>query len=75
VGKTKRGKGTKLMAIADATGLPLAVHTDSASPHEVTHVQATIDKPSLGDCPSDLSGIVPMTVIRSMKSLPQAALR
>jgi transposase len=43
VGKTKRGKGTKLMAIADATSLPLAVHTDSASPHEVTLVEATID--------------------------------
>src|SRR4051794_15296732 len=43
VGKTKRGKGTKLMAIADATGLPLAVHTASASPHEVTLVDATIE--------------------------------
>jgi transposase len=43
VGKTKRGKGTKLMAIADATGLPLAVHTASASPHEVTLVEATVD--------------------------------
>lgn len=29
VGKTRRGKGTKLMVIADASGLPLAVHTDS----------------------------------------------
>jgi len=44
VGKTKRGKGTKLMAIADATGLPLAVHTASASPHEVTLVKATLDE-------------------------------
>ena len=43
VGKTKRGKGTKLMAIADAAGLPLAVHTDAASPHEVTLVEATVD--------------------------------
>jgi transposase len=43
VGKTKRGKGTKLMAIADAAGLPLAVHTASASPHEVTLVESTID--------------------------------
>ena len=42
VGKTKRGKGTKLMAIADATGLPLAVHATSASPHEVTLVEATL---------------------------------
>ena len=44
VGKTKRGKGTKLMVIADATGLPLAVHTTSASPHEVTLVEATFDE-------------------------------
>jgi len=44
VGKTKRGKGTKLMVIADASGLPLAVHTASASPHEVTLVQATLDE-------------------------------
>jgi transposase len=42
VGKTKRGKGTKLMVIADAAGLPLAVHTASASPHEVTLVEATL---------------------------------
>lgn len=42
VGKTKRGKGTKLMVIADAAGLPLAVHTTSASPHEVTLVEATL---------------------------------
>jgi IS5 family transposase len=44
VGKTKRGKGTKLMVIADAAGLPLAVHTASASPHEVTLVEATLNE-------------------------------
>ncbi|WP_298665361.1 transposase [uncultured Haemophilus sp.] len=44
VGKTRRGKGTRLMVIADASGLPLALHTDSASPHEVTPVQATLDE-------------------------------
>ncbi len=44
MGKTKRGKGTKLMVIADAAGLPLAVHTESASPHEVTLVEATLDE-------------------------------
>ncbi len=32
------------MVIADASGLPLAVHTASASPHEVTLVQATLDE-------------------------------
>ena len=44
MGKTKRGKGTKLMVIADASGIPVAVHTASASPHEVTLVQATLDE-------------------------------
>ena len=39
-----RGKGTRLMVIADASGLPLALHTDSASPHEVTPVQAALDE-------------------------------
>ena len=42
MGPTKRGKGTKLMAVADALGLPLAVHATSASPAEVTLVQATL---------------------------------
>jgi transposase len=42
VGKTKRGKGTKLMAVADSAGLPVAVCTESATPHEVTLVQQTL---------------------------------
>lgn len=42
VGKTKRGKGSKLMAVADRSGLPLAVHVTSASPHEVTLVHDTL---------------------------------
>ncbi len=42
MGKTKRGKGTKLMALADACGLPLSVCTASASPHEVTLVGETL---------------------------------
>ena len=42
VGKTKRGKGTKLMAMADGAGLPLAIHATSASPHEVTLVEDTL---------------------------------
>ena len=43
VGKTKRGKGTKIMAITDAAGLAVAAHVESASPHEVKLVEATID--------------------------------
>ena len=42
MGKTKRGKGTKLMAMADRFGFPVSVYTASASPHEVTLVQATL---------------------------------
>ncbi len=42
MGKTKRGKGTKLMVIADAHGLPLGVHTVSAAPHEITLVEAAL---------------------------------
>ncbi|MDQ3710663.1 MAG: IS5 family transposase [Acidobacteriota bacterium] len=41
-GKTKRGKGTKFMAVADRAGLPVAVHTCSASPHEVKLVSETV---------------------------------
>ena len=42
VGKTKRGKRTKVMALADCHGLPLAIHIESASPNEVTLVDATL---------------------------------
>jgi transposase len=42
VGKTTRGKGTKIMAMADRAGLPLAVHVEAASPHEVTLVEPTL---------------------------------
>ena len=42
MGKTKRGKGTKIMAVADSAGLPVAVCVESATPHEVTLVQQTL---------------------------------
>lgn len=35
IGKTKRGKGVKIMAIVDKHGLPLAVSTRAANHHEV----------------------------------------
>ena len=41
-GKTKRGKGTKLMAMADGAGLPIAISIGSASPHEVKLVETTL---------------------------------
>ena len=31
------------MAVADGSGLPLAVHVESASPHEVTLLEPTLD--------------------------------
>ena len=43
VGKTKRGKGSKIMAIADRTGLPVAIHVSSATPHEVSLVERTLE--------------------------------
>jgi transposase len=56
VGKTKRGKGTKLMALADASGLPLGVHAASASPHEVRLVEATLAASCAGEELERLSG-------------------
>ena len=56
MGKTKRGKGTKLMALADTSGLPLAVHAASASPHEVTLVEATLAASCAGEEPERLIG-------------------
>lgn len=44
MGKTKCGKSTKLMAVADGAGVPIAVHTASASPHEVTLAQGTVEQ-------------------------------
>jgi len=43
IGKTKRGKGVKIMGIVDRNGFPLAVCTHSANHHEVTLVQLTFD--------------------------------
>jgi hypothetical protein len=44
VGPTKRGKGTKIMAIAAVTSLPLAVTVDSTSPHEIKLVKETLGR-------------------------------
>jgi transposase len=43
IGKTKRGKGVKIMGIVDRNGLPIAVCTHAANHHEVTLVQLTFD--------------------------------
>src|SRR5271167_1179205 len=56
VGKTKRGKGTKIMGIADGHGLPLALRTESASPAEVKLVTATLEARIVADVPERLIG-------------------
>lgn len=56
MGKTKRGKGTKIMGLSDAEGVPLAVHACSASPHEVSLVEATLDASFLDELPSRIVG-------------------
>jgi transposase len=43
VGKTKRGKGTKLMVLADGTGTPLGICVEKASPAEVKLLERTLD--------------------------------
>ena len=44
------------MAVADGAGLPLAVSIASASPHEVTLVEATLDACFAPDLPDRLIG-------------------
>ena len=56
VGKTKRGKGTKIMGVADSHGLPLALRTESASPAEVKLVAKTLDEQIMGAVPQRLIG-------------------
>jgi len=56
VGKTKRGKGTKLMAVADAAGFPLALYTTGAAPHEVTLILDTLEQSLLEERPEHLIG-------------------
>lgn len=43
VGVTKAGKGVKIMVLVDARGLPVAVDTSSATPHESKLVQGLFD--------------------------------
>lgn len=56
VGPTKRGKGTKIMAIADGRGLPIAICTESASPAEVTLVKETLENRFIAEPPERLIG-------------------
>lgn len=54
VGKTKRGKGTKIMVLVEGHGLPLGVEIASASPHEVTLIEPLLEKRILRNKPRRL---------------------
>ena len=56
MGPTKRGKGTKIMAMADRHGLPIAVDVASASPHEIKLVHSTRKASFLKESPQRLIG-------------------
>ena len=56
VGPTKRGKGTKIMGVADGHGLPLAVCTASASPAEVKLARQTMEERFVAEVPERLVG-------------------
>ncbi|MFO0826508.1 MAG: IS5 family transposase [Phycisphaerales bacterium] len=56
VGPTKSGKGVKIMVLVDARGLPVAVDTASASPHESRLVQRLFDFMLTGEPPRRVVG-------------------
>jgi transposase len=56
VGKTKRGKGTKIMAVADRHGLPVSVCVESATPHEVKLATSTLVQMIVSEAPQNLIG-------------------
>ncbi|MDX5421335.1 MAG: IS5 family transposase [Hymenobacteraceae bacterium] len=56
VGKTKRGKGTKVMAVTDAGGTVLSVSVQSASPHEVKLVERVLEERFIDALPERLIG-------------------
>ena len=56
VGPTRRGKGTKIMAIADRRGFPIAVGIASASPHETRLVEPTLEQRFTAAAPGCLIG-------------------
>jgi len=56
VGSTKRGKGTKIIALADDHSLPLAVSIESASPHESQLVDGVLGHSFLDTLPARLIG-------------------
>lgn len=56
IGVTKAGKGVKIMVLVDARGLPVAVTTGSATPHESKLVQGLFDFMLTSDTPERIIG-------------------
>ena len=56
MGKTRRGAATKLMAIADRSGLPVSATIASGERHEVRLVQQTLDARFTDEAPGRLVG-------------------
>jgi hypothetical protein len=52
-GVFKRGKGSKIMVIGDASGLPVSAYVASASPHEITLMEKAIEEA----WPAELPGL------------------
>ena len=49
-------KGTKMMGLTDACGLPIAVDTTCAQPHEIKHINQTLDACFLEQVPEKVIG-------------------
>lgn len=56
VGKCRAGLATKIMAIADSHGLPLAVAIADGSKHDVVLTEATLDAAFVCELPAKLIG-------------------
>ena len=56
IGPTRRGKGTKILAIAAGNSLPLAVSVQSASPNECQLVEEVLAGSFLDELPERLIG-------------------
>ena len=56
VGKTKCGKGTKIMAVADRNGLPVSLSLEGATPHEVKLAVPALVQMVIPEAPRNLIG-------------------
>ncbi len=56
MGKTKRGKGAKIITVADGSSCPVAISVSSTSPHEVGLVETTLEGSFVQQNPDRLVG-------------------